>query len=64
MFRIFLTKKRNATKFNDDELVKRIVQLKSRGNISLQFGRYLTAADIDEMRKKVLKHNFVNQHEL
>lgn len=34
------------------EQERKIVASLSRGNIHLQAGRYLTEADIDEMRKK------------
>lgn len=33
----------------------RIVAALSRGNISLQLGRYLTRADIDEKKRRIAK---------
>lgn len=38
--------------------IRRIVALRSRGNINLQRGAYSTSADIEKRREKIAKYDF------
>lgn len=38
--------------------VRRAVAVTSRGNINLQYGRFITREDIERIRKKNLTHDF------
>lgn len=38
--------------------IRRIVALRSRGNINLQRGAYCTAADIEKRREKIARYDF------
>ncbi|MBF0109265.1 MAG: hypothetical protein HQL76_08825 [Magnetococcales bacterium] len=40
------------------EMERRLVATLSRGNLSLQFGRYTTAKDIEDLRKSLRDHQF------
>ena len=42
------------------ESARRIVGMLSRGNISLQQGKYITKEQMDQRRKEVMNHDFLN----
>lgn len=47
------------TKEEKKEIERKIVSRYHEGNISLFFGRYKTTEDIENMKKRILNHDFI-----
>ncbi len=47
-----------AHRKNKAEAIRRIIGVLAKGNICLQRGLFMTAGDIEELRKKVIGYEF------
>lgn len=57
-FRLLFGKRSSARKQALKRSVRRAVAATSRGNINLQYGRFIMREDIEKLRAKNLSHDF------
>lgn len=50
---------KHAQQKSQQRIRAKVVTTLSRGNVSLQNGRFLTKKDLDERLEKVVKHSFL-----
>jgi len=56
---MLLNKIKKIPQLDKNKTIKKYIARFSSGNISLQFGNYITQKDVNMKRENILKHRFI-----